>query len=55
MPRTNETTVQKDNEGRYKTPVPKFLGDSHDLEGKKLEWKQISGNAFRVEVVEKDE
>lgn len=52
MPRTNETTVQKDKQGRYNTPVPKAFGDSLDLEGKKLDWRQVSGGAFRVEVIE---
>jgi len=53
MPKSNETSPQKDSEGRYNTPIPKAFGDSLDLEKKKLEWKQVSGNAFRVEVKEK--
>lgn len=52
MPRTNETTVQKDSKGRYKTPVPKAFGDSLDLEGKKISWRQVSGTTFKVKVKE---
>jgi hypothetical protein len=52
MPKSNKTSPQKDGEGRYSTPIPKAFGDSLNLEEKKLEWKQISGSAFRVEIVE---
>lgn len=52
MPKSNKTTPSKDSEGRYRTSIPKAYGDSLNLHKKKLEWKQISGNAFRVEIVE---
>lgn len=53
MPNSNKTSPQKDKHGRYKTPIPKAYGESLNLAEKKLEWKQISGNAFRVEVIDK--
>lgn len=52
MPKTNQTTVHKDNEGRYRTNVPKAFGDSLNLKNKKLDWKQTSGTAFKVKVIE---
>ena len=52
MPKSNKTSPSKDSEGRYRTSIPKAFGDSLDLEEKKLEWKQVSGNAFRVEIVD---
>jgi len=55
MPKSNETSPQKDSEDRYSTPIPKAFGDSLNLHEKKLAWKQISGSAFRVEVKKKDD
>jgi len=50
MPKTNKTTPQVDEDGRFTTAIPKGLAESYDLEDKKLVWKVDSGSALRVEV-----
>ena len=55
MPRSNETSPQKDKDGRYSTPIPKAFGDANNLDEKKLDWQKISGTAFRVEIIEKED
>jgi hypothetical protein len=47
-----KTTVSRGSNGQYKVTVPKDLAEGFDLEGKRLEWKAISGNRLEVEIHE---
>ena len=55
MPRTNETTVNQGANGQYKTTIPKAFGDAHDLDGKHLRWRQVTGDKFEAEIVDPEE
>ena len=54
MPRTNETAVNQGANGQYKTTIPKAFADAQDLDGKRLRWRQVTGNKFEAEVVDPD-
>lgn len=55
MPRTNQTTVNQGANGQYKTTIPKAFGDAHDLDGKALEWRQVTGEKFEVSIIDVDD
>lgn len=46
------TTVNRGSNGQYKTTVPRDLADGFDLDGKKLEWRVVSGNKMEVTIVD---
>lgn len=45
-----ETTVNRANNGQYRTTVPKDIGDMFDLDGKSIEWKRGSARD-KLEIV----
>jgi hypothetical protein len=54
MPKKTKTTINQNSEGQYQTTIPKPLGDSMDLEGKKVEWDVVSSNSLKFRVVDDD-
>lgn len=47
-----KTNVSKGSNGQYKVTIPKGLAEAMDLDGKRLEWKIKSSEAFEVRIVD---
>lgn len=45
-----KTTVNQGENGQYKVTIPRDLADGFDLDGKRLEWRAVSGNKLEVEI-----
>lgn len=52
MPETTKTTVTQDQDGYYRTRIPKALGDAMELGGEKVEWKVVAGNKLEVRKID---
>ncbi|AXR80696.1 hypothetical protein [Natrarchaeobaculum sulfurireducens] len=55
MPKTTKTTVTRNSEGQYQVTIPKALAEYHELEGKKLEWRQGSAKDKMEVIIVNDE
>jgi hypothetical protein len=47
-----KTTVSKGANEQYKATIPKDIGDGFDLDGKKLDWRIVSGNKLEATIVD---
>lgn len=51
MSERTTTTVQRDDDGYYRTRVPKALGDAMDLGGTELAWRVVDDRTLTVQKV----